>query len=496
MSRYLVAVDCGTTGAKAVIFDGSGNRYGEAYAEYPCEFPSPDRVEQDAERLLEACVQVLAKAVAASKLDPPSIKAISFSTQRCTVIPVDEKCRPLRKAISWQDNRSNAQCKFLRDTIGEPEFYAVTGLPIANVWTLPSIMWIRDEQPETYKNTHKFMNPHGFLLRRFGAGDFVEDLSNASLHGLLSITQSDWHERFVETTGIDRAKLPSLVASGTAVGRLSAEVAARVGLSAETLLVAGGGDQQCAAIGAGVIREGICEITLGTAGVAICSFDKPPFDPDRRIPAEIHAYPGKWICEGLQSTAGAALKWLRNVSSEAAKGVDIEYSMFNSLAADVPPGANGLLFLPYLAGAGAPQWNGRATAAFHGLTQSHGLGAMARAVMEGVVFQNALILREFEKAGQPLTDIRLTGGGAKSDLWSQIQADVYGRAVSKLAEDEAGLLGAAILAGVGAGIFETIDAGVESMVKTTNRFEPDERRHDVYLDILRRFEDLYVRIYA
>lgn len=496
MADYIAAIDCGTTGAKAIIFDTTGAWHGTAYKEYPCEYPAANRVEQDAELLFEACVEVLAKAVRESGVDTSQIKALSFSTQRCTVIPVDAQCRPLRAAISWQDNRSDEQCDAIRSAIGDATFYLTSGLPIANVWTLPSIMWIRDEEPGIYAKTHKFMNPHGFLLNRFGADGFVEDLSNASLHGLVSVSKADWDDVFIEKTDIDKSKLPELVTSGTVVGTLSDEIVRRTGLSANTILVAGGGDQQCAGIGAGVIEPGLGSVTLGTAGVVICSFDEPPFDPNGAIPAELHCYPGKFICEGLQSTAGAALKWLRNVAQDATQGTEVEYSLFNDMAEKVDPGSDGLLFLPYLAGAGAPQWNGAAKGIFHGLTQGHGLGAMARAVMEGVAFQNALILNEFEKTGRDLTEIRLTGGGAQSALWSQIQADIYGRPVKRLKEDEAGLLGAAVLAAVGAELFPTIDEGVSQMVKTLETYAPIPERVETYAAALAEYSNLYERLYS
>ncbi|MFC5585055.1 FGGY-family carbohydrate kinase [Nitratireductor kimnyeongensis] len=495
MKDFIAAVDCGTTGAKAIIFDTAGARLGTAYKEYPCEFPAPNRVEQDAERLFETCVDVLTDVVRASGVRPDAIRALSFCTQRCTLIPVDEDCRPLRPAISWQDNRSDAQCDYIRKVIGDKKFYDTTGLPIANVWTLPSIMWLKDEEPEIYARTHKFMNPHGFLLKRFGSERFVEDLSNVSLHGLFSVRKNDWEPSFIKATDIDFAKLPELVVSGSSLGNISAEIASRTGLSVTTELVVGGGDQQCAGIGAGVTQAGIGSVTLGTAGVIICSFDNPPFDANRAIPAEVHAYPGKYISEGLQNTAGAALKWLRNLTQDVVNGNGVEYSLFNEMAAMIAPGCNGLVFLPYLAGAGAPQWNGAATGTFHGLTQGHGLGAVARAIMEGVAFQNALILEEFEKMGLELTEIRLTGGGANSALWSQIQADIYGRPVKRLKEDEAGLLGAAILSAFGAGMFSTIDEGVEAMVNTLETYAPDERQTSLYAEIRESFTSLYGAIY-
>ncbi len=495
MNHYIAAIDCGTTGAKAIIFDTQGNRHGVAYKEYPCEFPASNQVEQDAGLLYETCVNLLVQAIDNSNVARSDIRALSFSSQRCTLIPVDESGKPLRPAISWQDNRSDTQCDQIRSSIGEEAFYQTTGLPIANVWTLPSIMWIRDEQPEIYQATYKFLNPHGFLLKRFGAEFYVEDLSNASLHGLVSILKEDWDDDFIAKTSIDKSKLPTLVKSGSVVGHLTPDIIEKTGLNSDVILVAGGGDQQCAAIGAGVIKEGVCSITLGTAGVVICSFDKPYFDPNQAIPVELHAYTGKYIYEGLQSTAGAALKWLRQVAQDATQGEEVHYDMFNQMAERVPAGSDGLLFLPYLAGAGAPQWNGSATGTFHGLTQGHGLAAMARSVMEGVAFQNALILKEFEKTGAPLNEFRLTGGGARSALWSQIQADIYGKPVHRLKEDEAGLLGAAILAGVGAKIFNSIEEGVAQMVNTLESFTPNPDCHHVYKKELERFNELYKTIY-
>ena len=496
MATYLCAIDNGTTGTKAMIFDLAGNVVGEDYREYKCEFPKPGWVDQDAEMLLASSCAALKSAIARSGVNPKDIAAMGLSTQRCTMVPVDKDCKPVRKAISWQDGRSTSECDWIRENIGAEEYYEVTGLPIATVWAFPTILWIRNNEPEVYERANKFLLTQEFILHRLGAEGYPEDWSNGSLQGLMEIDTFKWADKIVEASGLSLDQLPDLVPSAKMVGRVTKEAAELTGLAEGTPLVTGGGDQQCAGIGAGIIAEGLCEVTLGTAGVSLCFMDKPRKDPAMKMPCSAHAYPGKWECEGLQNAAGASYRWLRDTLArlEVAIGehIDIDpYELINRQVAKTPVGSRGLFYIPYLAGASAPNWDPYAKGSFVGLTLAHDYGCMARAVMEGISLETREILESFEGLGLELREVRITGGGTKSDLWNQMQADIYGKPVSKLAVGEATVLGAAILGGVGAGVFDTIEEGVEKMVSIEEQYEPDQGNHAVYNEVFEIYRNIY-----
>lgn len=491
MTKYVVAADCGTTGSKAMVFDLKGTPVASGYQEYGLVFPNPGWVDQDPQMLFETCVKVIGLAVEQSNIAPSDIIALSLSTQRCTLVPVDADGRALRNAISWQDNRTDKQCDIIRERIGADEFYDQTGLPVANVWSLPKIMWLHENEPELFARTHKFVNVQAYLNRLFGADGFYDDYSNVSLHGLMSVTKLDWIEEFLRATDVPRDKLPELIGSGQKVGGLNSAVAKATGLLEGTPLISGGGDQQCAAVGANVLSEGDCEVTLGTAGVTICSLDQPRLDPDRTIPCLVHAVDGKWTCEGLQNSAGASLKWLRNLLQDGQPHSEIDYGHMTGLAAKSAPGANGLTFLPYLAGAAAPLWDGDARGVLSGISLSHTLGDVTRAVMEGISFETASILENFSRRGIKVSEIRASGGGAKSQLWGQIQADIFGVPVRRLAVDDATILGAAVLAAFGVGAFDSVEEGANAMVHTTTDYQTDKEIHQIYQGKRRDFDALY-----
>jgi len=496
MAKYLCGIDNGTTGTKAMIFDLSGNLISEDYREYKCEYPKPGWVDQDAEMLFTSSCAALKSAIEKSGIDPSDIAAMGLSTQRCTMVPVDEACRPLRKAISWQDNRSNAECEWIREKIGAERYFEITGLPIANVWAFPAILWIRNNEPEVFERTNKFLLMQEFILHRLGAEGYPEDWSNGSLQGLMEIDTFQWSKEIVDAAGMRIDQLPDLVPSGKLVGRVSKEAAALTGMVEGTPLVTGGGDQQCAGIGAGVISEGLCEVTLGTAGVSLCAMDTPRKDPDMKMPCSAHAYPGKWECEGLQNAAGASYRWFRDtlanfeVAEGARNGVD-PYILLNEAASKTPAGSRGLVYVPYLAGASAPNWDGSAKGSFVGLTLAHDFGCMVRSVMEGISLETREILEAFESLGLELREVRITGGGTKSEFWNQMQADIYGKRVSKLAVGEATVLGAAILGGVGVGAFESIEDGVEKMVKIESFYDPDPTANAVYNELFEIYRNVY-----
>lgn len=499
MATYLCGIDNGTTGTKAMVFDLAGKVIGEDYREYVCEFPKPGWVDQDGEMLFSSSCAALKSAIAKSGVNPKDIASMGLSTQRCTMVPVDKNCRPVRMAISWQDGRSTAECDWIRENIGAEKYYEITGLPIATVWAYPTILWIRNNEPEVYEKTAKFLLTQEFILHRLGAEGYPEDWSNGSLQGLMEIDTFKWSKEIIDASGLSLDQLPELVPSAKMVGRVSKEAAELTGMAEGTPLVTGGGDQQCAGIGAGVIAEGLCEVTLGTAGVSLCFMNKPLKDPTMRMPCSAHAYPGKWECEGLQNAAGASYRWFRDtlarveVATGAKTGVD-PYELINQQVAKTPVGSKGLVYVPYLAGASAPNWDSYAKGSFVGLTLAHDYGCMARAVMEGISLETREILESFEALGLELKEVRITGGGTKSDLWNQMQADIYGKPVSKLGVGEATVLGAALLGGVGAGVFGSIEEGVEKMVTIESQYEPNAKNHAVYNELYEIYRNIYASL--
>ena len=497
LKKYIIAADCGTTGSKAVVYDLAGKPIASGYQEYGLEFPQSGWVDQDSQMLFDTLLSVISQAVQTANIAPQDALSICLSTQRCTLISVDKAGNPLRKAISWQDNRTDQQGETIRERIGADKFYDATGLPIANVWTLPKIMWIRENEPDLYEKTYKFVNVQAYLNRLLGAKDFYDDFSNASLHGLMSLTRMEWIDDFIQATDIDRSKLPELVGSGRQIGVLNKAVADKLGLLAGTPIISGGGDQQCAAVGSNVIEEGDCEVTLGTAGVTICSLDEPRLDPKRTIPCLVHAVDEKWTCEGLQNAAGASLKWLRNLLQEGQpEGNMVDYDYMTNLASKSTIGANGITFLPYLAGAAAPLWDSSARGILFGIGLMTNLNDVARAVLEGISFETASILDNFARREIKVNKIRVSGGGAKSALWGQLQADIYGVPLQRLRVDDATILGAAVLGAFGIGIYDSVNKAANAMVHTTSEYQPDMDHHKKYIEKRKIFDKLYSSIKA
>lgn len=498
--QYVIGIDTGTTGVKAKIYDTTGKIVAEAYREYGCIFPKPGWVDQDINLLSQSNDEVLREIIAKSGLEPSQISAIGFSTQRALHMYVDADGKLLRNGIgiSWQDARCGEEVEWMKENIGVEEYYDIVGMPPSVVWTSPHILWMQKHEPEVYAKTAKILTCQEWFLSEYGADDYYMDYSNGSVYGLMNIRTFEWDLGLCEKMGIDPDLLPKLVPSGQQVGTLSVEGARRTGLAEGTPLVTGGGDQQCAAVGSGVIKSGLAEITLGTAGVTIAHQDEPRFDPNCRINCSASAIPGerKWISEGLTSAAASSYRWFRDAVGYLGKTVEAQgganaFEVLNDLASSVPAGAKGLLYLPYLAGSNAPNFDEKARGAFIGLTFSHSTGDMARAVLEGVALETQDVLDFFGQMGTPIDEIRLSGGAVKSPLWCQIQADIYGRPVVTLEESECAVLGSAILAAVGAGVFDSTEDAVDSMVRTIATYDPNPAMTERYQKEFQLFRKAY-----
>jgi xylulokinase len=466
--------------------------------ECPCQYHEDGRVEQSSECLARETAAALRQALEQSGADPGRVAALALATQRATVVLTDGEGQALAPALSWQDLRAEAEIGALRAQIGDARYYDLTGLPLNPVFSLGKLLLLQQRQPELFASAACLGLVHDYLLRRLGCEEACLDWSNASLTGLLDLQRRRWSRELLELTGIPEGKLPRLVAPGEQVGRLSAEAAEACGLREGTPLVAGGGDHQCAGLGGGAVEPGIVEITLGTSGVSLCYTDRVVKDPERRITCCAHAVPGAWELEGLQNSAGASLQWLAELVADHELG-DEDYQA----VAEMGPGAQGLLFYPFLAGSSAPAWIPHASGLFLGLTHAHRRAALLRAVMEGVSLETRGVLEVFASLGLPIAEVRLTGGYSNVAGWNQMQADIYGKSVRTLENQQASLLGAAILGACGVGAFPSVPAGVAAMVRVGETYAPDPAKaarydqvYDKYRAVLQALVgcDLFTRL--
>ncbi len=499
-NKYLLGVDSGTTGVKAKIYDLDGKVMAQGYREYPCIYPKPGWVEQDVHMLTDALFNALADVVAKGKaagVDPEEIASVGLSTQRCTHMYLDKDNNVLRNgmAISWQDCRTEEEQAWLR-TYGN-KYTEITGLPIGPAWASSHVKYVKDKEPEVFEKTRKIISSQEYFLHQLGADDdWYQDWSNASQFGMMDINAFEISEELCAMMGISRSLFAKLVGSGWQVGAISKKVAERTGLKEGMPVCTGGGDQQCAGVGAGVLTEGQCEVTFGTAGVSLAAINSPKRDPKAQVCLSAHAMPEKtWESEGLQNAAASCYRWFRDNMAGMVKMVEPmmcvdPYEVLNHHAGTAPAGSKGVLFMPYLAGSACPNYNGLARGAFLGMSFNTDFGCLARSIMEGVAFEARTVLDAFN-GFVDIKEIRMSGGATKSPLWSQIQADIYGRNTTSLEEGECTVLGAAILGGFGAGVFSSMEEATDHLVNKVATFEPNAKNVEIYNELFDAFKSAY-----
>ncbi len=483
----IAAVDCGTTAVKAGLFDLRGSLRGSAAETVPLRFGRDGAVGFDPCEMMGAVCRVLKAAAQRACARPERVAALCVTNQRATVIPVGRRGQPLGRAISWQEMRGVRAVERVRRHISDARFSRITGLPNNPMFTHGKLLALREMEPDRFRAAERFMLVQDYALRELGATGWVTDVSNASLTGLLDITRRQWSEELLELCSVSLRRLPELVASGVQVGAMDKSAARRCGLTAGIPLVAGGGDQQCAGLGAGAVEPGIVTVTLGTAAVVMASAREPMFDKQRRIPCCVHAAPGLWAVEGLQSAAGASVLWLERLTGHPARALA-------AAAERVGPGARGAHFFPYLAGAAAPYWQPDARGVFMGLDLSHGPAELLRAVWEGVTFETREILDAFEWLGLSTREIRLTGGWSQSTAWQRLHADLLSRPVVTLENPQATLLGAAMLGAVGVGVFPTLKEAARRMVHTGGLRHPRPTHRAAYRKVAAHHARLRARL--
>lgn len=500
MGKYLAGVDVGTSGARCSLFDLAGNLIASAGREYGACYPQPGWVEQDSGELIGKTMEACRAAVARAGIHASEIASVGFSAQRSVTCPVDACGAPVRPMISWQDARTGAEVEQLRALIDADQFYQLSGVPLGTTWLITKLLWMRNHEPEQYQRTARFVQNQDLLLRAFGAHDFFTDLCCMAFYGVWDVRRLEWNCRLLDLLGLSPEQFGKPTPPGTQVATVSLAVAEKTGFGVGTPISVGAGDQNCSVIGMGAIRPGMGTVTLGTAGLAILCVDQPVAGFGGMMITN-HAVPGRWEVEGLSNAAASSYRWFRDVIgtrelAEEASGGTSAYRLLDQLAAAAAPGSKGLLYLPYLATAATPRWNPNARAAFLGLSLAHGRAELTRATMEGVVLEIRDIMEQWLRAGMRVDVLRIGGGAVRSPLWNQIQADVYGRPVETLRCDDSTGLGAALLGGVGAGVFGSIEEGVEAMVHVAGQIEPDPARHQLYEELYAAYVKAYEGLHS
>ncbi len=472
-----------------MLLDDGGRLVAAATADHaPFRSPQTGWAEQDPEDWWSACRQathaVLREGGAAGR-----VTAIGLSGQMHGAVLLDERGDVVRPSIIWCDQRTEDECRWLIDTIGARRLLELTANPALTNFTLTKLLWVRAREPKLWDRVRHVLLPKDYVRYRL-SGEFATDVADASGTLLLDVARRQWSRALIDAVGLDAHVLPAVFESTEVCGRVSASGSAATGMAEGTPIVAGAGDQAAGAVGMGITRPGAVSATIGTSGVVFAATDRPAVDPQGRVHTFCHAVPDRWHVMGVTQAAGLSLRWLRD--QLAAPGTaPPSYDDLTAEAGRVPAGADGVLWAPYLMGERTPYCDPSIRAAFIGIAANHGRGHLVRAVMEGVAFSLRDSFAIFDEMHVPVERVRLGGGGARSLLWRQIQADIYGRSVETVAADEGAAFGAAILAAVGCGVFPSVDAACETLVHTAQTTETNVA---VVAQMTERY-DAYRRIY-
>jgi xylulokinase len=460
----------------------------------PFASPRPGWAEQDPRDWWRACGLAVRKALQSSNLRADEIACIAFSGQMHGAVLLDSGGDVARSAIIWCDQRSEAQSNELSEVFGRDNLIRLTCNPPLTNFTLTKLLWVRETEPKLWARVAHVMLPKDYVRLRL-TGERAIDVADASGTLLLDVANRRWSREVLDKSGIDKTLLPALYESPQVCGKVSAAGAEATGLHPGTPVVAGAGDQAAGAVGMGIARAGAVSATIGTSGVVFAATDRPALDPQGRLHTFCHAMPGRWHVMGVTQAAGLSLRWLRDrlgvVSTAQPDKARDPYDLLAEEASSAPAGAEGAFWLPYLMGERTPHLDPNARAALVGLTASHTRGHLIRAVMEGVAFSLKDTFAIFDEMDIPVTSIRLGGGGARSPLWRQIQADVYDHEVEIVAAEEGAAYGAAILAGVGAGGWKSVDEACDCVVRVASRVAPSPADSRTMQNAYRTYRKIY-----
>lgn len=481
MAKYLISHDLGTSSNKASLFSTEGELIKSHTVPYEVHFFHKNYAEQDPEEWWQAVCQATREIV--KGIDPSEVLAVSFSSQMQACIVVDREGKALRPAMIWADHRAEKQAEYLEEKIGFDRMYEINGHRVSPSYSIEKLMWIRDHEPEIYGKTYKMLLAKDYIICRL-TGAFVTDYSEASGTDVFDLRHLKWSEEILEAAGIDPGKLPELHASTDVIGEMTAEAAVELGLTTKTKVVCGGGDGPCSALGAGCVEDGQLFLSFGTSAWIAGTSGRVELDREKTLIGFGHVVPGKYMPCGTMQAAGSSYSYIREALCQeeerhAEETGESVYELLNQLVCQSPPGAKGLIFLPYLLGERSPRWNPDTSGSFLGIRMEHQKCDYVRAVLEGIAMNLDVILKA-QREHIDGKELILTGGGAKGDVLAQILADVLGVKLHRLDHVEtATSIAAAVIAGVGVGAFQDFSV-VRQFVKTDKIFCPREEYREIY----------------
>jgi len=495
--KYLIGIDEGTMSSRACIFDLEGNLLGSSAGEYGVTSPRPGWYEQDVEAMAKVIYAACQGAIREAGIDPNEIIAVGLSSQGAAFVPVDENDEVVRPCIGWQDVRGVPYFEELKPEVTPDEYYAISGIPFGtSPWSVSKILWIRDNEPDNYDRTACFALHQDYFLNALGVEGHYADIASASRYGIFDIDNHQYSDKLLDASDLSKETLAEVVKGGTQVGTVNAHVSELTSIPEGTPICVGAMDVNASILGLGVIEPGMAGTILGTYGTCIALSGEPVRDPNGAMVVMGNVGTRKWTMEGSSLAAASSYRWFRDTFGglEVAMGTVLKedpFELINRQIATSRAGARGLVFIPHLASAGAPRNNANARGVLLGLTLAHTKADIARAVMEGISMEIRDIIAAEERAGIDIKEVRITGGGTKSPMWNQIQADVYGVPARTVQTSETGSLGAAMLAGVGAGVFDDVEEAVGEMVHVTSVYEPNPDNTAIYDEVYEVYDTAF-----
>jgi len=482
---YFIGIDTSTTATKALLIEENGQVLGVASNEYPYETPQPLWSEQDPALWWHGTTQSIRQVLAKTGVDAAAVKGIGLTGQMHGLVLLDEKGDVLRPAILWNDQRTGPQCDAIRLKLGREKLIQITGNDALTGFTAPKILWVQEHEPEIWKRARHILLPKDYVRYKL-TGEFAIDRADGAGTILFDLAKRDWSPEVLAALDIPAEYLPKTFEGTDVTGALLPNVARDLGLPAGIPVFGGGGDQAAAAVGTGAVRAGVVSVSLGTSGVVFATTDGPAIEPEGRLHAFCHSVPGKWHFMGVMLSAAGSLRWHRDTFTP-----NMDYDTLLAPVADIPAGSDGLLFLPYLTGERTPHPDPLARGAFVGLTVRHTFPYLTRAVLEGVAFGLRDSFELMKSAGlKNVSQVRVTGGGARSLLWRQILADVFHAEIVTVNTEEGAAYGAALLAAAGSGAFRSVESACDATIQITGTTSPGKNQ-SVYNKIYPLYRELY-----